>query len=142
MADYFVWNEETLGLKIHQIDKDHQVLIDKMNIIYKAVQSKAGSVDIERFLNDLMRVTQKHFADEEIFMEKFKFQGIETHKIIHQQLLSRLAEHIAEFKNRRVMTESFFDFLKSWLTGHIRGIDTKYARAYLESTNGGAKKTA
>jgi len=138
-APFFVWDAKTIALNVHDMDEEHQVLIEKMNALYELAQKKARNEQIERAIEELIRFTVKHFADEEAFMASFAFPGIATHKVIHQQLIARLNEHHNEFKIRGVCSDAFFDFLRTWLTSHIRGIDMKYARAYLD---GGARKTA
>lgn len=136
---FFAWDSKTFGLNIREMDDEHRMLIDKMDVLYDLAAKNAKNDQINRAIEDLIKVTEKHFADEEAFMAGFSFQSIATHKVIHQQLLARLHEHHNEFKIKGACSGAFFDFLRTWLTSHIRGIDAKYARAYLE---GGARKAA
>jgi hemerythrin len=59
-------------------------------------------------------------------MDKIKFAGADTHKIIHKQLLEQVTAYITEFKKTGKLTDAFFNFLSVWLTSHIKGIDMKY----------------
>lgn len=127
MSEFYKWTAEELGLGVAEMDKEHQILIDKMNALYKASEKKASEVDLQKLVDDLAAYTIQHFADEEAYMGKIQFQGLETHKIIHKQLLSQFQEHIEKFKITKEFTPAFFNFLKVWLTSHIRGIDMKYA---------------
>lgn len=135
-----VWDAKIFGLNIDDMDNEHQVLIKKMNVLHDLANAKGiQGAHLDRAFEDLIQFTAKHFADEEALMSSFSFQGLATHKVIHQQLLARLHEHHNEFKIKGVISQACFDFLHTWLTSHIRGIDTKYAREYLA---GGSRKSA
>lgn len=127
MADFFTWTAKELGLGVAEMDLEHQELIARMNAIYGAVESKSSVDEIARLIGDLATYTTKHFTDEEAFMQKIGYEGLETHKIIHQQLLKQFGDFVDEFKEKKVVSQAFFNFLKVWLTSHIRGIDMKYA---------------
>lgn len=127
MSDFFVWTAEELGLNVVEMDKEHQTLINKMNALHKAYTEKLPYDNTLKVLEDFAQFTVKHFSDEEAYMEKINFEGLPTHKIIHQQLLKQFQEFLDKFKEEKVLNDSFFNFLKVWLTGHIRGIDMKYA---------------
>jgi len=130
MADYFVWNESEFGLKVHEMDNEHIELIRRMNKLHKAWEAKASFEQIMGYIQDLVNYTVQHFSDEEAFMAKINFEGAAIHKIIHQQLLNQFQTHVEEFKSSKVLSETFFNFLKVWLSGHIKGIDMKYSQAF------------
>ncbi len=127
MAEFYTWTQAELGLNVTEMDREHQELIARMNTLYKTAQNKADTVAMGQALADLAAFTVKHFADEEAYMEKIGFPGLPTHKLIHQQLLSQFNGYAEEFKKTNTLSDSFFNFLKVWLTSHIRGIDMKYA---------------
>ncbi len=109
------------------MDDEHKVLIKKMNDLHKAWLEKAPPDHLGRLLEDLGAYTVKHFKDEEAYMEKTKYEGLATHKIIHQSLLKEFQQYAEEFKQTKALREYFFNFLKVWLSSHIRGIDMKYS---------------
>jgi hemerythrin len=127
MSDFFVWTEEEYGLHVDSMDNEHQQLIAKMNLLYDAVAVKDPYETLLLLVNDLASYTVKHFSDEEAYMEKINFQGLATHKIIHKQLLDQFQGFVEKFKAQKALSDDFFNFLKVWLTGHIKGIDMKYA---------------
>lgn len=127
MADFYVWTKEELGLDVPDMDREHQTLIAKMNALYDAIENKQPNDQVQKFVDDLAAYTTQHFADEEAYMESVQFPGLATHKIIHGQLLKQFSEHMEEYKKTQTLGKSFFNFLKVWLTGHIRGIDRKYS---------------
>jgi hemerythrin len=130
MADFFVWDATKLSTKVAEMDKEHIELIRLMNKVHASVEAKKSFPEIKKELADLGNYTVKHFKDEEIFMEKIKYQGLSTHKIIHQKLLEQFGEYMAEFEKTRHLDEKFFRFLTVWLKSHIMGVDVKYGDAF------------
>ena len=127
MADFYIWSDAELGLNVREMDKEHQELVLRMNDLYNGVENKVPTKQVQALIDSLAQYTVKHFTDEEAYMEKLGFPGLPTHKIIHQQLLTQFGNFVEEFKKTSVVTPAFFEFLKVWLTSHIKGIDKKYS---------------
>lgn len=127
MAEFFKWDANVFGLKVKEMDDEHIELIRIMNLVFQNNEAKKPFHEIKKSVDQLAEYTIKHFKDEEAYMEKIKFPGVATHKIIHKQLLDQFGNYVAEFNKSQKLTESFFKFLAVWLTSHIKGIDTKYA---------------
>jgi hemerythrin-like metal-binding protein len=126
MSDFFVWDPKTLSVGVNAMDVEHQMLIAKMNDLHAAWVRKAEREELGKLLLALAKCATEHFADEEAYMEKSGYAGIESHKAIHKKLLTRVGEHVAEFEKTGELGEAFFGFLAFWLSSHIRGIDVKY----------------
>lgn len=124
---FFEWDAKVYSVKVQEMDKEHIILIDKMNKLYEANEKNQPFETIKNLLEDFGNYTVTHFRDEEAFMEKIKFEGVEIHKEIHRQLLTQFQKHVTEFESTKVLSRGFFNFLKVWLTSHIRGIDMKYS---------------
>jgi hemerythrin-like metal-binding protein len=127
MANFFEWDAGQYGLKIAKMDADHEAIIGCMNRLHELHEIKANRTVLGAAFDDLLRVTIRHFADEEVYMQKIAFPDAKKHALIHKQLLERINQFHAEFKARGHLTEEFFYFLKMWLKAHICGIDAKYA---------------
>ena len=134
MADFYQWNPKTLSVSVGAMDDEHQVLIKKMNALHAAHVAKADRAKLSELLGDLAGYTTKHCADEEAYMASVGFPDLESHKRIHQKLLARVGEHVAELEKTGKLTDALFSFLAFWLSSHIQGIDVKYGEH--------AKKTA
>jgi hemerythrin-like metal-binding protein len=127
MPELFEWNAATYGLKVPEMDSEHQVLIGYMNRLYELHQKNAPTKELSTALDALVNYTVKHFADEEAYMAKLGFPGLKVHAGVHKQLLDRVGGHVATFRSEGKLTDAFFNLLTFWLKAHIRGIDTKYA---------------
>lgn len=126
MAEFYIWDQKLLGLDVKEMDEEHIVLISKMNALHKASSEKLPLSAISLCIEDFASYTAKHFSDEEAYMARINYAGLETHKIIHKRLLNRVNDFVKDFEKNGRLTQEFFDFLSVWLTSHIRGIDFKY----------------
>lgn len=127
MSEYFQWDAARLSLDVPDMDRDHQVLIGCMNKLHDLHVAGASPNEIRAAIDKLVTVTRKHFADEEVYMDRIGYAGAKVHKGVHRQLLERLDGHAEAFRRDRHLTPEFFAFLKMWLSAHIRGIDMKYS---------------
>jgi hemerythrin len=109
------------------MDNMHKELISKMNILFEKNDQSAPFNELKTLLDDLAGYTIKHFNEEEAFMAKINFPGLESHKLIHQDLLKQFVKHKEKFESTKgKIPDDFFAFLKVWLKSHICGIDKKY----------------
>lgn len=123
---FLEWTKE-LDVGAEKFNAQHRDLITCMNRLYEAADAKKPKEALGTILNELGQLVVKHFKEEEEHMQEIGFNGIDTHKIIHQTLLTKFQEHVEAFENGPgELSQGFFDFLKMWLTSHIKGIDTKY----------------
>ena len=129
---HFEWNKE-FELEIGFVDEQHREIVRYINEIADIdEQKKAGAHPslntlLESF-DGLIAISTSHFAEEEALMDKYEFEGRETHKIIHKNLISKLVKlrEQAVFDGFTMM-ENLLGFLNIWLKSHILGIDKKYA---------------
>ncbi len=124
---YFEWSDK-YDLHVDSMNNEHKILISLMNRLHRQNGEGASRAELATTLDELADFTVKHFSDEERYMESIEYPGLHTHKIIHKDLVSTLLDHKAAFDSGGELTSEFFQFLKLWLSAHIRGIDMKYAR--------------
>ncbi|MBX5459494.1 MAG: hemerythrin family protein [Steroidobacteraceae bacterium] len=128
MSEFFRWDPAKLSLQIPEMDDEHKVLIGMMNDLHTLNESSRPVAEQLSALDRLVRYTAKHFADEEVYMERIGFPGLRIHKGVHKQLLDRLGEFLSAARSSQKLPEDLFVFFKMWLSAHICGIDTKYAQ--------------
>jgi hemerythrin len=123
----FEW-KPVLSVKVESIDAQHKQLIDYMNHFYEAHEKGLFPAAV-RHLKNLVAFTVKHFTEEEAMMQRAGYPGLAGHREHHQKLLasvSRLAEEYIVTPNAKT-GEHLGRFLKSWLSGHILGVDKDYS---------------
>jgi len=129
MGNFFEWDQAKFTVRVSEMDREHQTLIGLMNKLHVLYSDKAPKADVGRALDELAKYTIKHFADEEAYMAKIHFDGLDMHKRIHKELLTKVTNHIGAFQASGSLNDDFFAFLKMWLKSHICGIDIKYGLA-------------
>jgi hemerythrin len=124
---FYEWTER-LDVHVPAMNSEHKELIRLMNELFDKNEAGATRPELTAAVDALAKFTVKHFEDEEAHMAKIGFEGLETHKIIHQQLLTQFTAFVDTFEKSgdAKIDKKFFDFLSVWLTSHIKGIDTKY----------------
>lgn len=112
-----------------EIDAQHQKLIDLVNRLHDAMSKGKGKDALGQILVELEDYTKYHFGIEEALMAKHVYSGTLAHKQKHKELIGQLAALMAEYKKGKLtVTMETMDFLKSWLTDHIMGMDKKLSQ--------------
>ncbi|MFO1012571.1 MAG: bacteriohemerythrin [Caulobacteraceae bacterium] len=120
--------DQSLDIGVEAMNAEHREILDLMNKIYDARAAGRDGVIINGLVSQLGVCCTKHFADEERYMAQIGYPELESHKLLHKKLLLTFGEHAAQIKDAGGKpTDAFFNFLKFWLSSHIKGIDTKYA---------------
>jgi methyl-accepting chemotaxis protein len=122
----FEWNER-YQLNIHAMDKEHRILIEKMNNFLNALNFN-NFEEIKNTFGQLAEYTIKHFEDEEKYIESINFPGTIEHKKIHQELIAQVLIYKGELDEGKINKIEISNFLKDWLAYHIVGQDKKYAK--------------
>ncbi len=120
------WND-SLSVKIQSIDDQHKQLVNLINRLRDSSVAGKGNQELAGILNELTEYTVKHFAHEEEIFEKIGYTGTEEHKKAHNALVAQVGQLNKDFAagNAKLGGE-LFQFLRTWLNGHIRGTDRLY----------------
>ena len=121
----FEWTE-SLTLGVSSMDQQHHQLIDLINKLVDEL-NKGEPSNIKKQFDTLCQFVVKHFSDEENLMQSEGFPGIETHKVIHKQLLEKVGTFASSIENGNLDKNGLMSFLTMWLKSHIMGIDKKYS---------------
>ncbi len=126
MKKYMEWTDE-LSVGIQEIDEQHQILVNLINMLYEAIIKRTDAKEVETILAELLQYTVIHFSVEESLMRIFDYPNYEDHKKTHQKLTSQVIELQNKFKNTQVsISVEVLHFLRHWLADHIMGDDKKY----------------
>ena len=125
---YVEWSDD-FDVSNKTLNDQHKMLFDYINDYDQAFADEAGLGTMSEIFDKIVSYAAMHFEQEEAYMESVGYPGIKSHKHIHEQLVARVLEYKKQLAggDRLVMKEIRL-FLKNWLTGHIKGIDTKYAQ--------------
>jgi len=130
------WSEN-LATGVKSIDDDHRHLVDLIQRLFESMMLEQGSKFINTIFVDLINYTKTHFVREEQVFEKYGFDELEQHKILHQELIEQvLAEGklILDEGSKKDLSFELLEFLKDWLVNHIVKEDLKF-KAFLIKNN-------
>lgn len=115
---------------IEMIDEEHKQLFKYADEAYELLNDEftPDKYDkIEAILVKLRDYTEKHFTDEENYMESINYKKLFTQKIQHQEFISKLDEFIdlhkreTEDQDKQIM--DILEYLTEWLVNHILYVD-------------------
>ena len=116
-----------LDVGVAEMNREHVAILAAMNAIYDATTAGRPGATILPLIARLADVTTRHFADEEAFMERTSYPDLRKHRLVHQALLTDFAAHVTRIEAAGgVPGPDFFNFLRLWLSAHIKCIDRKY----------------
>lgn len=122
-----VW-EDALSVGDAHIDDEHKHLFLLMDQLYEAMKGGLPRENVGALLDELVRKTELHFAEEEAFMKRIAYADFAEHKTEHERLLRDVYEVQSRFHSGAIsITVSVSNYLAAWLKDHIRSQDQKLA---------------
>ncbi len=110
------------------VDEQHQKLfeiIGRANELVRAELLHDKYDEIVGILNELREYTKEHFKDEEEYMERIQYSGLESQKRQHEAFVEKLdnldLEQVDD--NQQEYLEELMEFLFNWLSNHILKVD-------------------
>ena len=124
---FFEWAPK-YELHVDDMDGEHRVLIAKMNRTYELVAAGAPVPEQLQAFDDFIDYTAGHFRDEEKYMRSFAYPHLDMHCASHRAFVESLQGFRKEMAGGALADKKLFEFLARWLTGHILGVDMRYAK--------------
>ena len=131
MTEHMTWSSD-LNTNIHIIDAQHKKILDYINALHDAEQSKDRAV-IRGVMDALVDYTISHFAYEESMLENAGYQFLKPHQKVHELFISKINNYIARFEAGEDVTRELFNMLKGWLAGHIKSEDADYVDLVIDT---------
>jgi hemerythrin len=129
---YFEWSND-LSVNVQEIDDEHRKLVGMINTLNEAMLSHKGREAQKATISAMVDYAATHFAREERYMQTFRYQGYQAHRIEHNKFTAKALDlqtraDRADF----ILTLEIVDFLKAWLQNHIMGSDKRYQACFNE----------
>ena len=122
----FEWNDSFV-LNIPVVDEQHQRLISMISDLDASEREGTGGLLISYVLQELIRYIAIHFEDEERLMLSHGFPGLAGHRQEHDFFVKRVMHIQESFQDGDDLSKETLDFLKEWISCHIKGTDQIYA---------------
>lgn len=114
------WSE-SLMMGIPRIDQQHQGLVNLINLLSQ-LQGRRRRGAVELVWRQLEQYLQEHLRYEEQLLERYAFDGLEAHRLEHQQLRETV-EQLRSTEDGAALLK----YLRGWFSDHVRGKDMEYA---------------
>ncbi len=122
------WTKD-YSVQIEHLDQDHQALFAALNRFYEGIQKCATNDNLEILLTDLIQYAKVHFQNEEAFMLKIGFDGLEAHKKEHEAFSGLVLDYLNRFKKGTAPASyEVTHYIMDWITKHIKREDMQYAK--------------
>jgi len=135
MMALITW-KDSYSVGVELIDNDHKLLVSLINQLADATEGGQGRDVVGSVLNVLIEYTVGHFSREEMLMEKGGYPDLVAHRKHHHALTEKVVAMAAQYRDGQAdsLDRDILDFLKTWLTGHILGVDMEY-RPYVKDVS-------
>jgi hemerythrin len=124
--DLITW-DTSFSVNVEMIDKQHQMLVQMVNELNKAMLNGNEKETIGKLINKLITYTTMHFAREEHYFDTLGYPETDVHKRQHDDFEKKVSLFEADFKaDRQSLSQDIMQFLSNWLVKHIKGSDKKF----------------
>ena len=108
------------------VDRGHRELVDAANSLLELSIGDGAAERIGEVLSRFMKLTARHFEEEESVMADCGYPELGPHRALHARLLEKAEELSRLYASGKLGITGFFDFLvKDLLVDHIIGDDAK-----------------
>lgn len=121
------WHE-ALSIGVPLIDMQHKQLLDQMDTLLEALNTKQNAKEIMNMVAFLDMYVNNHFGYEEQCMHMKQCPSAGQNKAAHeffQMRLKMIRETLNQQKPSNTFAKQILQELLSWFTNHIRTVDTK-----------------
>ena len=121
------WSDE-LSVNILAIDEQHKRLVAMINDLHQAMVARQTRDALRAIIDRMCDYAVVHFATEEKYMTRLDYPAYAEHKTEHDEFTAKARDLQARLAaGGLVLSLEVINFLRQWLTDHIRGSDKQYA---------------
>ncbi|HAO94376.1 MAG: hemerythrin [Deltaproteobacteria bacterium GWC2_56_8] len=122
----FTWSEE-YSVNVASFNGHHRKLMELINDLHDSMKRGKGPDAVGVVLKSLIEYTRVHFSAEQYLMITHGYPGFEAHRAEHDALVRKVEELTDQHARGIAVTVEVFQFLKDWLTTHIKETDRRYS---------------
>lgn len=130
---FIEWTQSySVGIKM--IDAQHKKLFSLINDFHDAKERGENDFNIlDRLFLGLKAYVDFHFKTEEGYFDEFHYELTEEHTRQHKFYADKIDDFYEKFSEKgEPVTDDLMDFLKDWISSHIKIIDKKYQKCFNE----------
>ncbi|MDW2800068.1 bacteriohemerythrin [Clostridium boliviensis] len=119
---------QNLSVGITMIDDQHKMWFEKAEALFDAGKNNKAKEYVGELLDFLDNYTKKHFADEEVYMQKIHYPGYAEQKQAHTAFITQLTKLRNDYNSsggNLLVILNANQMVLEWLTKHISNMDKK-----------------
>lgn len=125
------WNPSLYRLNIDFIDEQHLTLINAINELREAYGTPNEAEAVKKTIQFIGEYVQKHFNDEEAYLESISYPKLEEHRHEHQKFIEYYGTLVSKYEESgasKPLLLSIYNSLFNWLVNHISSSDKEYTQ--------------
>jgi hemerythrin-like metal-binding protein len=129
-GSFVQWSQD-YSVDVPVFDQHHRKLFSLVDDLYQAMRRGITGDDLSEVFDALVAYTTYHFDAEESAFERHDYPGCAEQKRQHQELVKGISRLRADLEAGKAMVAvEVMEFLRDWLTKHIKGCDKHYAEFF------------
>jgi hemerythrin len=119
--------DPSYSVNVQRCDEQHQKLFSLINALHDAMRVGRGRSVVAPIVQDLAQYTQTHFQAEEALLQQTNYPNLPTHLAEHKKFIAQVEKFQQDIDAGMTGNSiAIAEFLKNWLTTHIRQTDRQY----------------
>jgi hemerythrin len=115
------------SVSVHDMDVQHQLLIEILNQLHDAMRGGKGSQEIGKIVDKMIDYAQRHFRDEEKLLAANHYPQYANQKAEHDAFILKALEFKRDVsQGKMALSVPVSNYLKEWWTSHIQKEDKLY----------------
>jgi hemerythrin-like metal-binding protein len=121
------------SVHIEIIDRQHQRFIGILNQLDEAIKANKVKDELGAIFKELLEYAKVHFGTEEMYFDKFNYEGAVEHKAAHAKLVAEAQALYERYgQDDYQLSQDLIIFLEDWLTKHLAYMDKGYVKCFHE----------
>jgi hemerythrin len=112
-----------------QMDREHRQLFEIAEKVYDALSggNAAAIGKAHAAISELLKYAETHFASEEALMQSVGYPYLETHRTLHNHLLTQVRDmELRALSGEPYVPVELNRFINKWLVSHIQTNDRMF----------------
>lgn len=110
------------------IDQQHCEWFKRVDQLGRAIEKGKASVEMATALKFVVEYTQKHFIDEQAYMQEIQYPGAASQHKLHKSFEKYIVDVLTNLKRGKdVPAQQLFQFMTDWMKEHILKEDAQIA---------------
>ncbi len=118
---------DSFNVGVESMDEQHKTIVELINKLFNVIREEQPEDSILPILEEMTAYAEKHFQEEESFLEANDYPDLTNHVAMHKEYRDKLNSLQKDLKDKKDSAAlAMYSFLRQWWTDHIMTEDKKY----------------